>query len=55
MPRRDPSVAHWVCRPSHFVTVVRPTYAGMDPYNELIVRDSDDNTVAVKVSQALVG
>jgi aminopeptidase N len=39
----------------HFVTATRATFAGIDPYNELIDRDSDHNTVAVKVSSAPVG
>jgi aminopeptidase N len=30
-----------------FVTAVKPTFAGIDPYNELIDRNSDDNTIAV--------
>ncbi|MGH7024204.1 MAG: M1 family aminopeptidase, partial [Caulobacteraceae bacterium] len=31
-----------------FVTAVKPSFAGIDPYNELIDRDSDDNVVAVR-------
>jgi hypothetical protein len=31
-----------------FVTPVKPKFAGVDPYNELIDRDSDDNTIAVR-------
>ncbi len=31
-----------------FVTNVKPKVAGIDPYNELIDRNSDDNTIAVK-------
>jgi aminopeptidase N len=32
----------------HFVTATRPRFAGVDPYNELIDRDSDDNIIAVR-------
>ena len=31
-----------------FVTNVKPKFAGIDPYNELIDRNSDDNTIAVR-------
>ncbi|HEY1448807.1 MAG TPA: M1 family aminopeptidase, partial [Caulobacteraceae bacterium] len=31
-----------------FVTAARPKFAGIDPYNELIDRDSDDNLIAVR-------
>jgi aminopeptidase N len=31
-----------------FVTNVKPKFAGIDPYNELIDRNSDDNTMAVR-------
>jgi aminopeptidase N len=31
----------------HFITAVKPKFAGIDPYNELIDRNSDDNVVAV--------
>jgi hypothetical protein len=31
-----------------FVTAVKPKFAGIDPYNELIDRDSDDNIIAVR-------
>jgi aminopeptidase N len=31
-----------------FVTNVKPSWAGIDPYNELIDRNSDDNTIAVR-------
>ena len=31
-----------------FVTSVKPKFAGIDPYNELIDRDSDDNIIAVR-------
>ncbi|HEY5290252.1 MAG TPA: M1 family aminopeptidase, partial [Caulobacteraceae bacterium] len=31
-----------------FVTTVKPTFAGIDPYNELIDRNSGDNTIAVR-------
>ncbi len=31
-----------------FVAVVKPKFAGIDPYNELIDRDSDDNIIAVR-------
>jgi hypothetical protein len=31
-----------------FVTSVKPRYAGIDPYNELIDRNSDDNTIKVR-------
>jgi aminopeptidase N len=34
-----------------FVTPAKPAFAGIDPYNELIDRNSDDNTVAVKSSR----
>ncbi|HEY5072994.1 MAG TPA: M1 family aminopeptidase [Caulobacteraceae bacterium] len=30
-----------------FVTDLKPRFAGVDPYNELIDRNSDDNTIAV--------
>ena len=29
----------------------RPEYAGIDPYNKLIDRDSDDNLVAVTIGE----
>jgi len=32
----------------HFVTATKPLYAGVDPYNFYIDRDSEDNVVAVK-------
>jgi len=32
----------------HFITAVKPKFAGIDPYNELIDRNSDDNTIAVR-------
>ena len=31
-----------------FVTSEKPKFAGIDPYNELIDRNSDDNTVTVR-------
>ena len=31
-----------------FVTATKPKFAGIDPYNELIDRNSDDNTIAVR-------
>jgi aminopeptidase N len=31
-----------------FVTNAKPKFAGIDPYNELIDRNSDDNTIAVR-------
>ena len=31
----------------HFITPVKPKFAGIDPYNELIDRDSDDNITPV--------
>jgi aminopeptidase N len=31
-----------------FVTAAKPAFAGVDPYNELIDRNSDDNLVAVR-------
>jgi len=31
-----------------FVTAAKPIFASVDPYNELIDRNSDDNTIAVK-------
>ena len=31
-----------------FVTAVKPKFAGVDPYNELIDRNSDDNVIAVR-------
>ena len=31
-----------------FVTAAKPRFAGIDPYNELIDRNSDDNTIAVR-------
>jgi aminopeptidase N len=31
-----------------FVTAAKPTWAGIDPYNELIDRNSDDNTIKVR-------
>jgi aminopeptidase N len=31
-----------------FVTRTKPKFAGVDPYNELIDRNSDDNTIAVR-------
>ncbi|HEY1879050.1 MAG TPA: ABC transporter permease subunit [Caulobacteraceae bacterium] len=31
-----------------FVTSVKPSFAGIDPYNELIDRNSDDNTIKVR-------
>jgi hypothetical protein len=31
-----------------FVTAVKPKFAGIDPYNEFIDRNSDDNTIAVR-------
>jgi hypothetical protein len=31
-----------------FVTAAKPKFAGIDPYNELIDRDSDDNIIAVR-------
>jgi len=31
-----------------FVTATRPAFAGIDPYDELIDRNSDENTLAVK-------
>ena len=31
-----------------FVTAVKPKFAGIDPYNELIDRNSDDNVIAVR-------
>lgn len=35
-------------RTFRFVTTVKPNWAGIDPYNELIDRNSDDNTIAVR-------
>jgi ABC-2 type transport system permease protein len=32
----------------NFVTATKPKYAGIDPYNELIDRNTDDNTVPVR-------
>jgi hypothetical protein len=30
----------------HFITAEKPKFAGMDPYNEWIDRNSDDNIVS---------
>ena len=32
-----------------FITAAKPKFAGIDPYNELIDRDSDDNTIPVRL------
>jgi len=49
------SVIDFERRPIHsgvqtlaLVSAVKPRFAGVDPYNELIDRNSDDNTIAVK-------